>query len=347
MLTLPVQTYGGVERIIESLAQGLAERGHEVTVFCAGGSTISGAHISCVEISPYPTSLHPEETQRWEQCLFKEVMQRQREFDVIHFHFEPIVICDENGVNLLDFFTTPVVCTFHNITTIPKHQVYYRETPSLYRHTMVFISENQRNHVPFFPHAEVIYNAIPVEKFSYEERKENYLLFLGRITPVKGILQAIKVARQTNTPLMIAARIDASDQVFYEHDVKPLIDGVFIRYVGEADFDQKVTLLKRARALLFPILWEEPFGLVMIEALACGTPVIAFRRGSVPEIMKEGVTGYVVDTIEEMVESVNKIGEISPAACRADVEQRFSQKTMIESYEAVYRKVVHIDFHEV
>ena len=266
MVPVPPKKYGGIELIVDELARGLAQKGHQITVFCCGGSTIEQDEITRVETCPYPTSEHIEENRQWELKQLQTVLSRQHEFDVIHFNYEPAVLrYDDNGsiVNFLDSFTVPVALTFHNITNIPANIEYYHNTPSLYRHEMIFVSENQRQPVSFFPNTKVIYNALPIENFPVESKKENYLLFLGRITPVKGILEAIEVSRKTNIPLIIVAKVDSVDKEFYEKEVKDKIDGKLIRYVGEADFTGKTEYLKKAKCLLFPILWEEPFGLVI------------------------------------------------------------------------------------
>jgi len=342
MIPVPPLKYGGIEQIVYELALGLSERGHALTVFCCGGSTIAGANIERAATSPYPTQGREKENRAWEIAQFETVLKRQSEFDIIHFNYEPIVFRGARRgkqVNLFNFLKKPAACTFHNITTIPEHIAYYRSMPSLYSHTMIFVSENQRSYVPFFPNSRVIYNAIPLERFPVEEHKENYLFFLGRITPTKGILEAIAVAKKTNIQLVIAAKIDPVDQTFYESQVEPLIDGALIRYIGEAGFSEKIEYLKKARCLLFPVLWEEPFGLVMLEAMACGTPVVAFRRGSVSEIVQNGVNGYIVDTVDEMADAVYACASISPRLCRETVESRFTIKHMVDEYENTFKKI--------
>lgn len=339
MMPVPPIAYGGIQHIVDEVANGLARRGHEVTVFCAGGSTIAGENIVRVESSPYPTADCPERNRDWEKRQFLAVLEREKEFDAIHFHYEPAVFRFEENENLAEtyrLFSVPVVFTFHNSTRISEHIDYYRRMSDLGRYTFVFISESQRKPLHFLPNTVVVYNGIPVEKFPLSEQKERYMLFLGRITPTKGILEAIETARQAEMPLIIAARIDSADRAFYEERVKLKIDGRLIRYVGEADFSQKVRYLQRAKCLLVPILWEEPFGLVMVEALACGTPVIAFRRGSVPEIVQDGVNGYIVDTVAEMADSVKRLNVLSPQMCRQSVERRFSTERMVDGYEKIF-----------
>lgn len=342
MEPIPPKKYGGIELIVNELVHGLAERGHEVTVFCAGESTITGPNITRVETSPYPTRERQHENREWERKQLLMVLSRQHDFDVIHLNYEPIVCrFDVNGipVNLLDSFEVPVALTFHNTTDIAANIAYYKNALSLHRHTMIFVSENQRKRVAFFPKTHVIYNALPVGDFPLETQKENYLLFLGRITPFKGLSEAITVAQKTNTPLFIIAKIDPVDHDYYEKEIKPHIDSKLIHYLGEADFSRKVAYLKKARCLLFPILWEEPFGLVMVEALACGTPVVAFRRGSVPEIIQDGINGFIVDNINEMAKAVKKVEMISPAKCRDSVEKRFSVERLVNEYENLFKKI--------
>ncbi|MDP3778921.1 MAG: glycosyltransferase family 4 protein [bacterium] len=345
MIPIPPPNYGGIERIVSELAFGLAGRGHEITVFCSGGSTISGNNLRKIETTPYPVMQDLKNIRAWEEKEIRAVLAMEKEFDAIHFNYEPVILrfgTVEAYKNLLDDFTVPVVLTFHNSTDVPAHQAYYKSAISLRRHTAIFISENQRSRVPFFPKSMVIYNGIPVEEFSVADTKENFLLFLGRINPVKGVLEAISVAKKTNIPLIIAAQIDAGSPGFFEQEVKPLIDGTFVRYVGEVGFRDKVEYLKNARVLLFPIRWEEPFGLVMIEALACGTPVVAFRRGSVPEIIQDGINGYIVNTLEEMVRAVPLCDNISPRTCRKSVEGRFSVERMVNEYEDVFKRLAEV-----
>ena len=343
MVFVPPKKYGGIELIVDMLAHGLAKRNHSVTVFCAGGSTIAGDGIERVETSPYPTREHPDEHRFWEEKQLRAVLDRQNEFDLIHFNYEPIIfrtVINGKETNLLDQFNKQAALTFHNTTNIQQHIEYYRSHGSLYRHTMIFVSENQRSRVSFFPNARVIYNAIPTEQFRVEDKKENYLLFLGRIMREKGILEAIAVAKKTRIPLIIVAKVDNADEKFYESEVKLLVDGTLIRFVGEVDFSAKVEYLKKARCLLFPVHWEEPFGLVMIEALACGTPVIAFRMGSVPEIIKHGVNGYIVDDVDAMANAVYDTPKISSQACRESVEARFTVDRMVGEYEGLFRNMV-------
>ena len=340
IIPVPPIKYGGIQLIVAELAQGLAARGHQITVFCSGKSKIEGKNIVRVETSPYPTFDHVDENRTWERKQLLSVIERQNEFDVIHLNYEPAVMNFEiegKNVNLLDLFSVPVVLTFHNSTSIPEHLEYYRNNPLSSQNCAVFISENHRSPLSFILNSRVIYNGIDVENFPFAGEKENYLLFLGRITPSKGILEAIEVSKKTNTPLIIVANIDSSDREFYEKEVRPRIDGKLIKYVGEADFSQKVEYLKKAKCLLFPIKWEEPFGLVMVESLACGTPVVAFRRGSVPEIIQNGINGFVVENTDEMADAIERIDTILTSECRKSVEKNFSINKMVDGYEELFK----------
>lgn len=343
IIPVPPLKYGGIQSIVAGLAQGLAARGHQVTVFCSGGSTIEGGNISRVETSPYPTSDRAGENRMWEEKQILTVIERQNEFDLIHLNYEPAVLDFEiegRRVNLLDLFSVPVVLTFHNATDVPEHLEYYKNASLPCRNEMVFISKNHRDPLSFMPNSRVIYNGIDLDKFPFEQNKKNYLLFLGRITPTKGILEAISVAEKTKIPLIIAASIDPANREFYEKEVRGRIDGKLIKYVGEADFMQKVGYLSNARCLLFPILWEEPFGLVMVESLACGTPVIAFRRGSVSEIIQDDKNGFVVRDVAGMIGALKKIDAISPAECRESVKSRFTIERMVDEYEDLFKKML-------
>jgi len=188
-----------------------------------------------------------------------------------------------------------------------------------------------------------VYNGIPIKDFPFGDKSENYLVYLGRISPLKGTHLAAQVAHKTGRKLFILGDVagwERDDQGYFKEKVKPLIDGKLVAHVGEVNFAQKVSYLKKASALLFPIQWEEPFGLVMIESMACGTPVIAFKRGAIPEVVVDGKTGFIVDTVEEMIEAVNKIDQIDRRECRRWVEKNFTVEKMVDGYERVYQEIL-------
>lgn len=346
MVPVPPPKYGGIQLIVAEIAEGLAKRGHQVTVFCSGESTIGGKNITRVASSTHSTKnflKNSRENRLWEELQMEEIVRRQKEFDVVHMHYEPAVCKFKNDDKETDFsrlLKVPTVFTFHNSTSVPQMLEYYRGNVPPKNHNFVFISKNQQKPLRFLPNSQVIYNGIPIGLFPMEKNKEDFLLFLGRITPDKGILEAIEVAQKTKKPLTIAASISDKDRKFYKKEIFPKIDGKLIRYVGEADFTGKIEYLKKASCLLFPILWEEPFGLVMIEALACGTPVIAFRRGSVPEIIRDGENGFIVENVGQMAEAVTKTGKISADKCRKSVEKRFSVERMVDEYENVFKRIM-------
>src|SRR3989338_1650943 len=278
--TIPPKKYGGIEVIAQELSLGFAKKGYKIGVFCAKGSQLKEANVDLIESSPFPTI---------------EDLSQNRNFDLFHFHYEPIVLncrVDNIEFNFLNFIKKPILITFHNTTHIGKHIDFYKVHKNLWQYNYVFISENQRAPLKFFPNSSVIYNGIDIKRFTFKNGQGEYLLFLGRITDFKGILEAIQIAKLANKKLVIAAKVDPTDEDFYNLKVKLLIDGVKIVYVGEVDFNQKIEYLKNALCLLFPIKWEEPFGLVLVESMACGTPVVAFDRGSVSEIVENGVTGF-------------------------------------------------------
>lgn len=347
MNTVPPEKYGGIEQDIVQLAKGQASAGHGITIFAARGSKAPASGVQIFEAAPYPTRERTSENRSWEIKEFLQVISMQDNFDLLHFHYEPIIArVNIDGVeqNLLNFIRVPSVITFHNTTHIDANINYYKENKDLWKFNYVFLSKNHQAPLSFFPNSGVIYNGIPVADFKFNNKPDEYLLFLGRITKAKGIIEAIQCAKEIGKKLVIAAKIDPVDRDFYEGEVKHLIDGKQIIYVGEVDFNQKVELYKNALCTLFPILWEEPFGLVMIESMACGTPVVAFRRGSVPEIIQDGRTGFIVDNVFEMAKAVGDIGKINRGNCRKHVEQNFSSEKMVVDYLRLYTEILNKNF---
>lgn len=343
MNTVPPKKYGGIELIAQELSFGFAKKGYKIGVFCAKGSQLKETNVDLIESSPYPSIEDLSQNRKFEINEFLKVLSNQSNFDLFHFHFEPIVLnCKVDNIefNFLNFIKKPILVTFHNTTHIQKHIDFYKEHKNLWQYDYVFISKNQKDPLKFLPNSSVIYNGIDVERFTFKDEPGEYLLFLGRITDFKGILEAIQIAKLANKKLVIAAKVDPTDKDFYNQKVKPLIDGVKIVYVGEVDFNQKIEYLKNALCLLFPIKWDEPFGLVLTESMACGTPVIAFDQGSVSEIVENGVTGFVVTNIDQAVEAISKIGQIDRAKCRERVGEHFSLEIMLNAYEQLYKKLL-------
>ena len=339
MVEIPPERYGGIESIVNDLSQGLSDMGHKVTVFGAGGSKITGKNIQLVPCAPFPTTRDLSKNREYELSELYTVIDRQHDFDLIHFHYEPLIGRTlENGkeTNLFSKIVVPKVHTFHNTTYIDANIEYYRSHQDMLNAKYVFISKDHQAPLSFLDNSTVIYNGIHLEYLTYNDVSENYLLFAGRLTKVKGVIEAIKVAKIVGKKLIIFGKVDSTDIGFYEKEVKPLIDGKQIVYLGEVSTEEKYNYYRNAKCLLFPISWHEPFGLVLVEAMACGTPVIGFNVGSVSEIIENGKTGYVVSTVQEMAQKVNDIQKIKRKDCREKVERMFTTEIMVDEYEKLY-----------
>lgn len=343
-LPVPPPGYGGTERIVNQLTEGLVKRGHDVTLFAAGDSTTSAKLVPIV-----PKALGNTGTLKDHALIpmaaYTTCFSHADEFEVIHNHAQYY------GVILADLVSTPVVHTLHG--TIAQGEVPEEKRRTLRQfadHHFVSISNDQRRGIPELNWVATVYNGIPVEFYPFVLQPQRYLLWFGRITPKKGLIESIQAARKVGLPLKIAGVVDPIDQSFFERDVKPLLGGADITMVGEVTVSQKTELYGHALATLYPISWHEPFGLVMTESMACGTPVVAYRRGSVPEIVADGQTGYVVDPakgIDGLAEALQRLISLSPEqysdmrhASRKRVEEKFAVEKMVEGYEEVYKKVV-------
>jgi glycosyltransferase involved in cell wall biosynthesis len=316
---------------VHLLTEELVRRGHEVTLAAAGDST------TCADLSAiYPRSLRRADDladrNPYDWMHIASALRLGRTFDIIHNH------AGELAMAFAQLVETPILTTMHCLTT-PDTQFIWDRYSGAYN----TISRAQRHALPpfagtarFMGH---VYNAIDVESFPFSTVRGDDLLFLSRIAPEKGPQHAIDVAKRTGRRLIMAGKVDRYDRPFYEEVVRDLIDGDQIIFVGEADAKQKRELYARAACVLMPLCWEEPFGLVMPEAMACGTPVIAFRRGSSPELIRHGETGFVVDTVEEMAEAVGVVGMIDPHRCRAHVRERFAPGIMAGEYVRLYEEL--------
>jgi len=324
--SLPPKLYGGTERIVHYLTEELVKQGHEVTLF-ASGDSITRAKL----IAPVDEGLRLKKNcidpLAYHMIEMQEVITRADEFDILHFHTDYIHFPFSNSLK------TPSITTLHGRLDIPELQDIYNTFPY---QKLISISDNQRLPIAQANFIETVYHGLPTNLHSQGDGEGDYLAFLGRISPEKGIERAIKIALATNTKLKIAAKIDKADVNYYENSVKYLFNHPLIEYIGEINEKQKTEFLGKAKALLFPINWPEPFGLVMIEAMACGTPVIAFRNGSVPEIMENGVTGFIVNSMIEAIHAVNKLNDLSRTQVREVFEMRFTATRMAEDYVNVY-----------
>ncbi|MBX4216104.1 glycosyltransferase family 4 protein [Candidatus Parcubacteria bacterium] len=327
---VPPKKYGGTERVVHALTEELVARGHEVTLF-ASGDSVTTARL----VSVFPRALREARLKdvygvnNWTLLNIGLAYDSQGEFDIIHDHLAP------HSLPTANISETPVVMTMHGPFSAENRKIFQ----TLKKPHIVTISESQVYPVPAIRHAGTVYNGLPMEHYPFGEKPDDYLLFVGRISMEKGVHFAVETAQQLDMPLIIAAKLDKVDHPYFREYIEPWLTDR-IRWIGEVDEEERNKLMMRAKCLLHPVTWREPFGLTMIEAMACGCPVVAFNEGSVSEIIKTGVTGYVVHDIEAMIEAVDNIGEIDRAACRAHVLENFSVKKMADGYEAVYRKIL-------
>lgn len=330
---VPPIKYGGVELVVCNLTEELIKRGHKVTLFASGDSETKAKLVS---VCPHPLRKASSPLKlAYSLLLIEELLKREGEFDIIHNH---------SGWFLFPFVKyfkkAKMVTTLHGRLNTKQSQLvlgYFR------RLNYISISHSQRKYLSSLNYVANVYNGIKVDAFKFNAKPKDYLIFLGRISPEKGIEKAIKIAKLSKKKLKIAAKIDPVDREYWERKIKPQIDGKQIVYPGEIGHTRKVGLLKNAQALINPISWPEPFGLVMIEAMACGTPIIAPKRASVAEIVVNKKTGFVVNPknlIKESVKAVRKIDQIDRNECRKHVEKNFTVKSMVDGYEEAYYKIL-------
>lgn len=329
---LPPSGYGGIELVVSVLTEGLVRRGHEVTLFASGDSKTEARLQYVFAEAPF---------ERIEQGAGLEVLHslaaytHAGEFDLIHDHDG--IASRGMGALVNRLMGTPVVATLHGPADPGSQELLVGMRHSL---RFIAISDYQRQGFPDLDFVATIPNAIDLEQYPFAPDKDGCLLFLGRMTADKGAHTAIEVARRLGECLIMAGKVnEGPERQYFNEQIEPhLSDNVHFR--GEVDMDVKVELYQHARCTLFPIQWAEPFGLVMIESLATGTPVVAFRRGSVPEVIEHGRTGFVVDTVDEMVEAVKHVGDIDPAECRRAVTERFGTETFVDAHEAAYERML-------
>jgi glycosyltransferase involved in cell wall biosynthesis len=332
---VPPPTYGGIELIVGLLTDELVARGHEVTLFASGDSLTSAKLES---IHPQALRLDPsiKEPSIYEMLQLANVYERSGEFDLIHSHMGCVALPYSKLTQ------TPTVHTLHGIFTPDNEKMFTHAKSQPY----VSISNAQRETRLGLNHIATVYNSINVSAHHFFPVADEpaYMAFLGRISPEKGTHLAIEIAKATGIPLKMAGKVDPFDVEYFEEQIKPQIDGELIQFLGEADHFMKNDLMGRAFVTLFPITWREPFGLVTIESMAAGTPVIAMNLGSVPEVVADGVSGYICNTVAECIEAVAKVPALSRAACREYVTQRFGVEQMAAGYEAVYQQILDAKF---
>ena len=327
--SVPPKFYGGTERVVSYLTDELVAQGHEVTLFASGDSVTSATLRPMCQralrleggkvIDPIAHHIR----------MIEMVAREAADFDIVHFHIDYLHFPVSRRRRI------PALTTLHGRLDIPDLVPLYREFPDM---RVVSISNSQRSPLSWVNWVGTVYHGLPENGYTLHPGPGKYLAFLGRISPEKRVDRAIEIARRSRIPIKIAAKVDAVDKDYFESRIRALLDDPMVEYIGEIGEREKNEFLGNARALLFPIDWPEPFGLVMVEAMACGTPVIAFPMGSVPELLDEGTTGVIVNNIDEAVEAVDRIGSISRTICRQAFEERFSAARMARDYVEIYRR---------
>lgn len=332
--SVPPVLYGGTERVVSWLTEELVRMGHEVTLF-ASGDSVTTARL--VPMSPRALRLDPQcqDAVAHHVLMMEQVFSEAANFDLIHSHVDYL------HFSLSRRTSTPCLSTLHGRLDIPDLVSLYRTFREM---PLVSISDAQREPLSWANWQGTVHHGMPRRSLKMGKGGGGYLAFLGRISPEKGVDEAIAIARRAGMPLKIAAKVDPSDQAYFDNRIKPLLQGDLVEFIGEIGHDQKNKFLGDAAGLLFPICWPEPFGLVMIEALACGTPVIAYRRGSVPEVLRNGVTGFIVSDASSAVEAVTRLPQIDRQVCRDYFDLHFSDERMALEYVAIYEKLVRAEF---
>ncbi len=320
----PPRHYGPWESVVSVLTEGLAAEGHDVTLFATGDSITRGSLESvCPRGYEEDPSIIPKV---WECLHISKVFERAAEFDIIHNNFDYLPLTYSG------FVTTPVVTTIHGLSSpgiLPVYKKYNGKT--------FYVSISDADRSPELDYIETIHHGIDLNRFDFEPEPEDYLLFLGRIHNDKGTREALEIARACNKKILIAGIIQ--DEDYYRKHVAPHLENIRARYVGSVGPKERNRLLGKASAVLHPIHFDEPFGLSVVESMACGTPVIAFNRGSMPELIEHGKTGFRVETVVEAVEAVSRIKDIDRMSCRQHIEQNFTAKRMVRDYIKVYERI--------
>ncbi len=329
--SVPPKLYGGTERVVSNLTEELVRQGHDVTLFASGDSQTAAELVACSDIA---LRLNPmvRDHAPYHLMMLDQVRRRADEFDVLHFHIDLLQF------PLIHDFADRTVTTLHGRLDLPDLVPFYRAFPEI---PLVSISDHQRLPMPPVNWVGRVQHGVPAALLPFmDQPKGGYLAFLGRISPEKRPDRAIEIAVRAGLQLKIAAKIDNVDRAYWESTIGPLVAShPNVEYVGEINDRQKGAFLGNARALLFPIDWPEPFGLVMIEAMACGTPVVAFRAASVPEIIEDGVSGFIVDNIEQAVAAVSRVGALDRTVVRACFDERFTVERMARDYLEIYRSL--------
>ena len=328
--SVPPKLYGGTERVVSYLTEELVRQGHEVTLF-ASGDSLTEARL--VPVCKQSLRLSPDcvDSLAHHVLLVECVLDESENFDLIHFHIDYLHYPRTQNQ------AVAALTTLHGRLDIPDLVPLYQRFKDV---PVVSISDSQREPLPWLNWQRTIYHGLPVESLKFNAEPGSYLAFLGRISPEKGVDHAIAIAREAGIELKIAAKVDRVDQAYFDAVIKPLLNGPGVDFIGEINHSEKSAFLGGAMALLTPVQWPEPFGLVMIEAMACGTPVIGYPRGSVPELVKDGVSGFIVNSVQQAAEAVQAVPTLGRQRCRDYFERRFSATRMAEDYVGVYNRLL-------
>lgn len=332
---VPPRRYGGTERVISYLTEELVRRGHDVTLFATGDSQTSARLAPTAEQAlwqRYSRAKADELGMPMHLAMLSHIFQQADDFDVIHCHVDYLAF------SFASLVRTPVVTTLHGQLGLAYLEPALQGNPEA---ALVSISRQQRRPIAHLRPNWVgnVPNAVAVEEFPFNDTPGSYLLFVGRLSPEKRADWAIEIARRTGMPIKIAAKLHECERDYFTETLEPLFADPLVEYLGEVDEQTKRDLMRDAYALVFPIDWPEPFGMVMIEAMACGTPVLALDRGAVPEVLRDGVSGFIGHTVDDLVEAAPKVASLDRAAVRREAERRFSAKVMADGYEQVYERV--------
>jgi glycosyltransferase involved in cell wall biosynthesis len=328
---VPPRLYGGTERVVSWLTEALVQQGHDVTLFASGDSSTSSKLVACCSQGLRLSGVQDQTASHL--VMLDEVLRREAEFDVVHLHIDLLPF------PLFKHLFHKSVVTIHGRLDIPDFWPVYEAYPEM---PLISISDDQRRPVPCDVNwLATVYHGLPQDICPFDSQGGDYLAFLGRISPEKRPDRAIEIAKRTGVPLKIAAKVDKADQEYYDSQIKPLLDGCdLVEFIGEVNEQEKCSFLGKARALLFPIDWPEPFGLVMIEAMSTGTPVIAWRNGSVPEVIADGESGFIVESMEEAAAAVEAATHMDRSAVRRHFESRFTATHMASAYVEAYQSLL-------
>lgn len=327
--SVPPKGYGGTERIVSYITEELVNQGHDVTLYASGDSKTKARLVA-----PCPRSFRVDQSSCdsivYTLLMLEQLFRDIDRYDVVHFHIDNFhyPFCRRHRCNH--------VTTMHGRMDLDCLPPLFREYPEA---PVVSISDSQRKPLPSLNWQGTVYHGLPPNLFTFREKPGDYLAFLGRASPEKGVDRAVDIAVRFGMPLKIAAKVDAKDQEHFDKKLKPLMHQSGVEFIGEVDGRKKDDFLGKAYALLFPIDWPEPFGLVMIEAMACGTPIISWPRGSVPEVMENGVTGFVVNSVPAAIAALNKVKQLDRRRCREVFEKRFTAARMVEDYVQIYKRL--------